>query len=335
MAYSTEQVGIEFFYWDPSTHPLWKTCPSCWQELYREFLNKNQTINEIQQEYAGLVSVEWIEYYSEYGQEKAKFYHLNQSNSMVIKDNKGNIKIVEGTFNKTYISEIINAFLKGKLPPPSLPSLPLMGIIALAFSFGVLDTFSPCLLVLLSFMLSFTVAKANNFKKSFVYVLIFGSGFALAAAILGLATWLLFIFIPILHSTLTFIVCILAILFGLNLLGILKIPTETKPLIQRLSRKYIFTYTGLFFLGFLFYFLDPCIAPIFFAMIPLLTQAEFLLIFSVFCLGVIVPFIAIGIIAGSISRLTRVAYRHKSKIQAISGIILAGYCLYLIISYTL
>ncbi|MEM3699748.1 MAG: cytochrome c biogenesis protein CcdA [Candidatus Bathyarchaeia archaeon] len=313
---------------------MWKTCPLCWQELYQEFLNKNQTINEIQQEYAGLVSTEWIEYYSEYGQEKAKFYHLNQSNSLVIKDNKGNIKIIEGAFNETYIREVIDAFLEGKIPPPSSPPLPLTGIFVLAFSFGVLDTFSPCLLVLLSFVLSFAVAKTSSFKKSFIYILIFGIGFALAATLLGLAVGLLFLYLPILHSALTWIVCILAILFGLNLLGLLKIQIETKPLIQKLSKKYIFTYTGLFLLGFLFYFLDPCIAPIFFAMIPLLAQAEFLLVLFLFCLGVILPFIAIGAVASSISKLTRVTYKHKSKIQALSGIILVSYSLYLIISYT-
>jgi cytochrome c biogenesis protein CcdA len=48
-------------------------------------------------------------------------------------------------------------------------------------------------------------------------------------------------------------------------------------------------------------------------------------------LGVIIPFIGIGLLAGSISKLARSTYRHKSKIRAISGLILIAYSIYLIV----
>ena len=83
--------------------------------------------------------------------------------------------------------------------------------------------------------------------------------------------------------------------------------------------------SGLFLLRFIFYFLDPCIAPIFVSIMPLLLPETFLFTLFVFCLGAIVPFIGIGVFAGSISKLARSTYRYRSKIRAISGLILIGY----------
>ena len=51
--------------------------------------------------------------------------------------------------------------------------------------------------------------------------------------------------------------------------------------------------------------------------------------------GAIIPFIGIGIFAGSVSKLARVTYRQRFLIRAISGLILIGYALYLIVFYLL
>ena len=56
---------------------------------------------------------------------------------------------------------------------------------------------------------------------------------------------------------------------------------------------------------------------------------------SVFCLGAIIPFIGIGIFAGSVSKLARVTYGQRFLVRAISGLILIGYALYLIAFYLL
>ncbi|NIV67713.1 hypothetical protein GWN43_02515 [Candidatus Bathyarchaeota archaeon] len=136
------------------------------------------------------------------------------------------------------------------------------------------------------------------------------------------------------YYTLTWIVSILAILLGLNLLGLLRIPSlETKTFVRKLSRKYAFTYGGLLLLGFLFYFLDPCIAPIFIAMLPLLSLEYMPLIIFVFSLGVFLPFIIVGTFAGSLSMLVRSSYKQRSKIRAASGLFLIAYSVYLIFSY--
>jgi cytochrome c biogenesis protein CcdA len=44
-----------------------------------------------------------------------------------------------------------------------------------------------------------------------------------------------------------------------------------------------------------------------------------------------VPFVGIGVVTGSISKLARNMYRHKSKIRIISGLILICYAIYLIV----
>lgn len=136
-----------------------------------------------------------------------------------------------------------------------------------------------------------------------------------------------------LQFSLTLIVCIFAIAFGLNLLGILKVPFDTKPITQRVAKKYVLTLAGLFVLGFVFYFLDPCMAVILPTMVPLLSPDSYVLILFMFSLGAIIPFIGIGISAGSISRFTRSTYIHRAKIRAVSGLVLIGYAAYLIVLY--
>ena len=333
VVYSSNQVVVDFLFWDPSKDPNW--CPTCepWLIAYEDFLRKNETVNTIRNNYTSQVLFNWIEYYSQAGEIKRQLYNITQTNSMIIKDEEDNFTIIEGAFNETYIREVIDAYLESTPPPPPPPPQPLIGVLALAFSLGFFETFSPCLVAMLSFILSYTIGQSNQFRGSMLKVMTFGIGFVSAAALLGLAVGITFLSMPMLNSVLLWILCIIVILLGFNLLGLLEMPFQTKPLIQKLTRKYVTTYTGLVVLGFLFYFLDPCIAPIFFAVLPLLTRAEFLLILLVFCLGVILPFVGIGFVAGSISKLTRSTYRHRSKIRAVSGLILIAYALYLIVFY--
>jgi cytochrome c biogenesis protein CcdA len=229
-----------------------------------------------------------------------------------------------------------NIYVYSKIEIRSSPSS-LVAMVLLAFSFGFFETFSPCLIVLLSFVLSYTVGEAAHFKEGFLRVMTFGTGFISATLLLAVALGLLLLSTPVVQYSLTWIVCVFAIILGLNLLGVLRIPSRThlqsKPLIKRLARRHVVTYAGLFLLGFVFYFLDPCIAPIFVSMMPLLLPETLFFSLLVFCLGAIILFIGIGVFAGSVSKLARSAYRHRFKIRAISGLILISYALYLVIFY--
>lgn len=164
--------------------------------------------------------------------------------------------------------------------------------------------------------------------------MVFGAGFILATAIIGLACGLFLFSVPNLHSYLMMAVCIFAIIFGLNLLGILKFPAliQTKSFVRKIARRYVFTYVGIFMLGFIFYFLDPCIAPVYASMAAVLFSNVFLLGMLTFCIGAIIPFIGIGLFTSSIPKITRKVYKHSHLFRGISGIILMGYALYLITS---
>jgi len=70
-------------------------------------------------------------------------------------------------------------------------------------------------------------------------------------------------------------------------------------------------------------------------MVPFVGLEVFPLIIAVFSLGILIPFLGIGISAGILSKLVRSTYRHRFKIRAISGAILIGYAGYLITAYLL
>jgi len=142
IAQSITQVIVEFFYWDPSTDL--RFCPHCshWIKLHEGFLTKNETITNIQSDYADKVLVEWIEYRSEDGQEKAASYNITSPNSVMI---NGEVRI-EGKFNETALREIIDAHLNDQTIDPQSSPDSFAAILTLAFSFGFFETFSPCLI---------------------------------------------------------------------------------------------------------------------------------------------------------------------------------------------
>ncbi|MBS7281499.1 MAG: hypothetical protein KIH09_16910 [Candidatus Freyarchaeota archaeon] len=225
--------------------------------------------------------------------------------------------------------------VKVRIPPPSTSptdsrvSLTFVGILMWAFSLGFFETFSPCLVIMLSFILGYTLGDKIRFKDGFVKVMIFGIGFVFASAVLGIAFGVIFLFMPNFQHIIMLSVCVFAILFGLNLLGLLKFSLQTKPILNKLTNKYVFRSVGIFLLGFIFYFLDPCIAPIFVSMTSILFEDILPLVLVIFCIGALIPFFGIGIFAGSVSKLSRKVYKHRFVMRGLSGAILIGYALYL------
>lgn len=212
-----------------------------------------------------------------------------------------------------------------------------LGHIFFAFVFGFFETFSPCLLVLLSFLISYTLGETIGFKESLTKILIFGTGFLSAALLTSALAFFLFFSLTPFQKVMTLVVSLLAILFGLNAINIsltrfFKKQQETKAkiIIQKMARQYSKKYLGMAMIGFTFYFLDPCIAPVFFTLIPLILNIDFTTIILAFCLGVMSPFLLIGMITGSLSKLVRFSYKHRSKLRLISGLILICYSVYLV-----
>lgn len=331
ISYSTKQVVIEFFYWDPLTDP--KTCWSCpgWVSAYHDFQDKSSILDGIKDLYGDKVVIERIDFKSPERKNRTIRYGSISSQSVVV---NREIKIEGDAFTEENLKRVIDDYLTGEEPDKDHFQPQPLTIVG-AFSLGFLDTFSPCLIAILSFILSYTMGKTILFKESILRVITFGIGFVSAAVLLGATVALTLISMPTVQSVLMWIICIFVILFGLNLLGLLNVRIRTKPLVKKLAGKYGTTYMGLLLLGFIFYFLDPCIAPFAFTMLMMLQNFELAYPLLMFCLGAIIPFIGIGILAGYASKLARSTHKHKSKIRAISGLILIIHALYLIILYLL
>jgi cytochrome c biogenesis protein CcdA len=234
------------------------------------------------------------------------------------------VTITNGT--KTSITFLFDA--------TSLDQDRLIVALAAAFTVGFFETFSPCLIALLSFVLSYAVGEKNQFRGSMSKVVFFAVGFLAAALLLATATLMMLSSVAQFYDVMMWGVCIIGLFFGLDLLGLdfrrlLRINIKTKPLIGNLTRKYTLTLAGLGLLGFLFYFLDPCLAPV--LVVAHITKFPGYAAPSlfVFALGVLVPFVVIGMLAGSLSKLVRSTYRHRAIIRAISGMILIGYSIWI------
>lgn len=360
MAYSADQITIKFLYHDPRGDPGYSDdCDAC-VFILNDYLYKNSTLANVEKDYGSQVSVSRIKSISSEGLNVTRFYNITKDNSVIIgaadgnfttiqgyytsglltmTDSKGNVTTVQESFDEA-VREIIDAYIGGE--NPSFDISPLIALLITSYTLGFLESFSPCLIALLSFVLFYTLGKTKKFREGLLQVMTFAVGFIFAAILLGLTVQATILSVPSLYYTTLGIVVIFALLFGLDLLGfniftrvlkLLNIKFETKPLVAKLSKKYMFTYSGLILLGFVFYFLDPCIAPVFVPTLSVLPLENFSLAFSIFVIGVITPFFIFGILAGYISKLARSTYRHRSKIRAVSGLILIGYAIYIIIQY--
>lgn len=327
--HSESVVFIEFLYLDPSQSKL--ACPTCpgWKDAWKKFIDASNLIDDIQKEYGDQVKIERVDITTTEGSERCHQYNCVEAQTVVINHT---IKLEGEQITRENLKKVVDEYLTEETPDKN-PFQPQPLTIIGAFSLGFFDTFSPCLIAMLSFILSYTIGKTTHFKESILRVTTFGIGFVSAAVLLGATVALTLISMPSTQIAIMWIICIFVILFGLNLLGLLNVPVQTKPLVKKLAGKYATTYTGLLLLGFIFYFLDPCIAPFAFTMLIMLQNLEFILPLLVFCLGAFIPFIGIGIVAGYASKLARSTYNYRSRIRAISGLILIFYALYLIIFY--
>ncbi|MDI6846529.1 MAG: cytochrome c biogenesis protein CcdA [Candidatus Bathyarchaeia archaeon] len=320
-------VTIYFVYRDPSEDLHWDpNCEPC-KRLYEEFFNKNSTLINIQNEYSGKVQVNWVYFDSEEGKSLRKTFNSTHPNFIVIKyDGKAEFYYA---FNETLLKATVDAILEGAKPLPS-PEIPLNEALMLAFSLGFFETFSPCLLALLSFILSYS-QHWEQFKGGFLSVVIFGIGFLAAAFALGLAFALFSLSLSVFYDLVMFFVCLAAILMGFRqIFYYRKDMLKTKSTVIKLTRQYSRSLYGLIFLGFAFYFLDPCIAPLFFVMLPLYKSNVFFVLFS-FSFGLFLPFFLIGLLAGSISKFVRASFKYKMSFRLVSGLILILYPTYLLL----
>lgn len=208
-----------------------------------------------------------------------------------------------------------------------------------AYAFGVFSGLSTCLVAMVGFIFVYTTdiesnqengkkrigksEKRNDFFKILYRLLVFSAGLITCYLIIGY-TFILFKKSVPDATLISYAIGILVILFGLNMIGILKIPIELGEKFKELTRKYISSTLGLFFIGCLFSFVKvPCTFPFLIILIDktVVTGSLIdLLMLFIFCLGVTTPLILIGTL-GSYA-LTRMIRTYKKEIRTVSGIVL-------------
>lgn len=192
-----------------------------------------------------------------------------------------------------------------------------------AYSLGLFAGFSPCLMAILGFLLSFTAGTSNSAKSGMIRAMVFGLGLVGSYLLLGLFLLSFRKSIPSLDGF-SFITGIIVILIGVNLLGILKSPVALDNYFQNSARKYAGSLGGVFFLGILFSFVKvPCTAPMLLVLINktittgTVNDMALLLAFSG---GVLTPFIGVGFIGGY--TLSKQIRSYKTYLKKTSGFVL-------------
>ncbi len=192
-----------------------------------------------------------------------------------------------------------------------------------AYSLGLFAGFSPCLMAILGFLLSFTAGTSNSTKNSMMRATVFGLGLVTSYIVLGLFLLSFRRSIPILEGF-SYLAGIIIILIGLNLLGIFNSPVVMDNYFRNSARKYVGTLSGVFFLGVLFSFVKvPCTAPMLLVLISktitngTVSDLTMLLAFSA---GVLTPFIGVGLLGGH--TLSKQIRSYRAYIKKASGIVL-------------
>lgn len=190
-----------------------------------------------------------------------------------------------------------------------------------AYSLGLFAGMSPCLMAILGFLLSFTAGTSESVRNGMTRALTFSLGLIASYLIIGVGILSFRKAIPDLEIF-SLITGIIVIITGLYLMGLFKVPISLDRYFQNSARKYAGTFGGLFFLGVLFSFVKvPCTVP----MLLVLLNKTFttgslgdLSLLIAFSLGVLTPFIGVGLI-GSYT-LSKHIRSYRSAIKLISGI---------------
>lgn len=190
-----------------------------------------------------------------------------------------------------------------------------------AYSLGLFAGFSPCLMAILGFLLSFTAGTGESARSGMERAIVFGVG--LMASYLAIGVGLL-VFKKTLPDMELFSVVtgIIVIGIGLYLMGLFSLPISLDKYFQNTARKHVGTIGGLFFLGVLFSLVKvPCTVPMVLVLLNKTftegTIGDLALLFA-FSLGVLTPFLGIGLVGGyTLSKRVR---EHRRYLKLISGI---------------
>lgn len=205
----------------------------------------------------------------------------------------------------------------------------------IAFVAGILSFLSPCVLPLVPGYLAFITGvstdelKAKD-KRSWWKILlssvIFVLGFSAVFVALGASAFVLSDFIGRNKLLIEKIAGVLIIIFGLFIIGVLKIPFLYREKRFHLTNRPT-GLAGIFLLGAAFAFgWTPCVGPILSSIILLAsaqeTIAKGILLLGIYSLGLGIPFIITGLIFNRILGLFSWVKRHYRLVNIVSGALL-------------
>lgn len=274
-------------------------------------------IRQIEEQYDDVI-IQWIDTSTLDGFNQWNKYSFLEVPAIVINNET---KISKDEITEDNLESIIATYLAGSKPDNESLSTKLS--VPLAYSLGLFSGLSPCMMAILGFILSFSAGTGNSVRNGMTRALVFGFGLVTAYVILGICVLVFKKSLPDMEGF-SIIAGIIAILIGLNLIGVLKIPITFDNFFHGFAKKYAGSIAGVFLLGFLFSFIKvPCAAPV---LLVLLNKTfatgtiNDLLLLLAFGGGVLTPFMGIGLIGGyTLSERVR---SYRVYIRSISGVVL-------------
>lgn len=205
----------------------------------------------------------------------------------------------------------------------------------IAFLAGIVSFLSPCVLPLIPGYLSFitgltTTELADEDRKTsavLVPTLLFVLGFSIVFVSLGASASVIGGLLSQYHALIGKIAGIAVVLFGVFLLGIIKVPWLYGEARMDLSRAKKFGRWAALVMGMAFAAgWTPCIGPILGSILAIAaatgSAARGALLLFTYSLGLGVPFILIGLLFGRATRLLRWLTRHSLVINRVAGVVL-------------
>lgn len=197
--------------------------------------------------------------------------------------------------------------------------------VPVAFAAGIAAFFSPCVLPLLPVYLAYLSGSRAESKKELARnLLLFTAGFALVFTALGASASALGQFLFRYQPVLTRLAGAILIIFGLQMMEVLRIPFLHRQLKLRIAPAQ--NPLGYFLLGVVLALgWTPCIGMMLASILMMAGSMETvyqgMLLLFVFSLGFALPFFAAGLLIGA-KPMGRISHKAARLIQKVAGIVL-------------
>jgi cytochrome c-type biogenesis protein len=209
-----------------------------------------------------------------------------------------------------------------------------MGLLA-AFAAGLVSFLSPCVLPLipgyLSFMTGLTTAELSDDSRSEVQVMVpamlFVLGFSLVFVALGASASVLGQFLSAYRDVLEKVAGVVVILFGVLMLGFVKVPWLYGEARADMSASRSFGRGAALVMGMAFAAgWTPCVGPILGSILALAgssgSVARGALLLFAYSLGLGIPFLLVALLFGRAKPLLKWLNRHSLVINRVAGVLL-------------